>query len=46
MRAQDAIHGIGEVLGLEISELALLLAELDIEEVVVDLRYQGLQAER
>ncbi len=41
--AQNAVDGVGEILGLQISELALLLAELEIEQVVVDLRDQSLQ---
>ncbi len=43
VRAQDAVDGVGEVLRLQIGELALLLAELHVEEVVVDLRDQRLQ---
>ena len=43
MRAKNAIDGVGEVLGLQIGELTLLLAEFEIEEVVVDLRDQRLQ---
>ena len=33
----------GEVLGLEVGELALLVAEFDVEEVVVDLRDKRLE---
>ncbi len=43
MRAQNAIDGVGEVLGLQVGELALLLAQLEVEEVVVDLRDQRLE---
>ena len=43
MRPQNAINGIGKILRLQISKLALLLAKLDIEQVVVDLRHQRLQ---
>ena len=43
MRPKNTINRIGQVLRLQISELALLLAKLDIEQVVVDLRHQCLQ---
>ena len=46
MRAQNAVDGVGEVLGLQIRELRLLLAELHVEQVVVDLRDQRLQRHR
>ena len=43
MRAQNAVDSVGEVLRLQIRELRLLRAELHVEEVVVDLRDQGLE---
>ena len=41
--AQYAVDGVGQVFGLQIGELRLLLAELHVEQVVVDLRDQRLQ---
>ena len=38
-----AAHGVHQVLGLQIGELLLLIAQFDVEEVVVDLRNDGLQ---
>jgi hypothetical protein len=43
VRAQNAVDRVGEVLRLQIGKLALLLAQLHIEQVVVDLRDQRLQ---
>jgi hypothetical protein len=39
----DAAHRIDQVFGLQIGELLLLIAEFDVEEVVVDLRDDGLE---
>ena len=41
--AQQAFDGVGQVLGLQVGELALLRADLHVEDVVVDLRDQALQ---
>jgi hypothetical protein len=43
VRHHHAAHRIHQVFGLQISELLLLVAQLDIEEVVVDLRYHRFQ---
>ena len=43
MRPKNTVDGIGQVLRLQISKLALLLAKFHIEQVVVDLCDQGLQ---
>src|SRR5260370_7497343 len=43
MRPKNTIDGVGQVLRLQISKLALLLSKLDIEQVVVDLRDERLQ---
>src|ERR1700722_5387066 len=43
MRTQNTINGIGKILRLKISKLALLTAKLHIEQVVVDLRDECLQ---
>src|SRR5260370_17124717 len=43
MRPKNTIDGVGQILRLQISKLALLLAKLDIEQVVVDLRDERLQ---
>jgi hypothetical protein len=40
---EDALDGVGEVLGLEVGELLLLVAQFDVEEVVVDLGDEGLE---
>ncbi len=37
VRAHQAFDGVGKVLRLEVSELALLRSHLDVEQVVVDL---------
>ena len=38
MGEHDAADGVDQILGLQVSELLLLVAEFDVEEVVVDLR--------
>ncbi len=43
MRTQNTVNSVGKVLRLQIRKLALLIAQLDIKQVVVDLRYQRLQ---
>src|ERR1039458_5532869 len=43
MSAQQTFDGVGQVLGLQISELTLLGTDFNIENVVVDLRDQALQ---
>src|ERR1700761_8561370 len=43
MGTQNAVNGIGKVLRLEISKLALLTGQLHIEQVVVDLCDERLQ---
>src|SRR5664279_6285366 len=43
MSAQQTFDGVGQVLGLQISELTLLGTDFNIENVVVDLRNQALQ---
>src|ERR1039457_2190399 len=46
MRAHDAVDRISQVLGLQIRELGLLLAQLHIEQVVIDLGHDRLQRHR
>jgi hypothetical protein len=43
VRAQNPVHRIGQVFGLQICELALLRPHLHVKQVVVDLRDQSLQ---
>ena len=43
MRAHDALDGVGQVLRLQVGELALLRTNLHVEQVIVQLRDQGLQ---
>ena len=43
VRAQHTFHRVGQVLRLQIGELALLRAQFHVEQVVVDLRNQALQ---
>ena len=43
MSAQQTFDGVGQVLRLQIGELALLGTDLHVENVVVDLRNQALQ---
>jgi len=38
VRHHHAAHRVHQVFGLQVGELLLLLAQLDVEEVVVDLR--------
>ena len=43
VRHHHAAHRVHQVLGLQVGELLLLVAQLHVEEVVVDLRHDRLQ---